>query len=460
MLIGKFDWQVDPASKPGEPWSRCLDMVWRAAEAGSDRLNFVPTHHWLGNGGSASSGIAGYCYMEHTDPADSSSGSTCRPWSEPVITEYRSAMTLCFTEAMRQGMTLYVRPHLDDGTANGAWRNGLLLQPEAKHSGYSYYDIMLAPIADALRDSLAAAAAGGFLRTLPGQKRPHVYFAMQGEMSATIMRFAGQWAGIIPRLRDRVGNAHADIKMGVGLNFNRLDDTSSVTKTYDSSRLSWLAWMMGVERGAADAPPIDANALRSLLSQQLDFVGISAYAPYTGSGMALSEFENAAFMFGNEMRDSYGINVLGLVSSGKLELQYSEFGLGGGGSYGGGQVARSPGEVALRPFFGIYGPYNPASDPWSIPSNRAFLREFYSKALAWLADPGNKTYKVASVFIWSMASWDVLGVYPESITSSGSYRDPAIAGAIASYNRQVVAAQGGASVGGSASAGSVPAAGK
>jgi hypothetical protein len=43
----------------------------------------------------------------------------------------------------------------------------------------SYYDIMLAPIADALRDSLAAAAAGEFLRSLPGQKRPHVYFAMQ-----------------------------------------------------------------------------------------------------------------------------------------------------------------------------------------------------------------------------------------------------------------------------------------
>jgi hypothetical protein len=66
--------------------------------------------------------------------------------------------------------------------------------------------------------------------------------------------------------------------------------------------------------------------------------------------------------------------------------------------------------VALRPFFGIYGAYDPARDPWSIPANRAFLREFYSKALAWLADPGNKTYKVASVFIWSMASWDVLGV--------------------------------------------------
>jgi hypothetical protein len=64
-------------------------MVWRAAEAGSDRLNFVPTHHWLGNGGAASNGIAGYCYMEHSDPADSSSGSTCRPWTDAVIAEYR-----------------------------------------------------------------------------------------------------------------------------------------------------------------------------------------------------------------------------------------------------------------------------------------------------------------------------------------------------------------------------------
>jgi hypothetical protein len=67
-------------------------------------------------------------------------------------------------------------------------------------------------------------------------------------------------------------------------------------------------------------------------------VGISAYAPYSGAGLGLNEFENAAFMFGEEMRDVYGIDVLGLISSGKLELQYSEIGLGGGNSYGGTQV--------------------------------------------------------------------------------------------------------------------------
>jgi hypothetical protein len=57
--------------------------------------------------------------------------------------------------------------------------------------------------------------------------------------------------------------------------------------------------------------------------------------------MGLNEFENAAFMFGEEMRNSYGIDVLGLISSGRLELQYSEFGLGGGNSYGGAQVGDS-----------------------------------------------------------------------------------------------------------------------
>jgi hypothetical protein len=67
-------------------------------------------------------------------------------------------------------------------------------------------------------------------------------------------------------------------------------------------------------------------------------VGISAYAPYTGPGMALKEFENAAFMFADEMRGSYGIDILQLINSGQLELQYSEFGLGGGSSYAGNQV--------------------------------------------------------------------------------------------------------------------------
>lgn len=80
--------------------------------------------------------------------------------------------------------------------------------------------------------------------------------------------------------------------------------------------------------------------------------------------------------------------------------------------------------------------------PVLLISCRSYLREFYSKALQWLANPSQTTFKITSVFIWSMASWDVLGIYPESTTpSQGSYRDPQMAEAIAAYNKGVSAAQ-------------------
>lgn len=58
-------------------------------------------------------------------------------------------------------------------------------------------------------------------------------------MSATGMRHPRDWAALAAPLRARVGPL-ADVKMGVGLNFNRLDDTSSTGQTYGSSRVSWL----------------------------------------------------------------------------------------------------------------------------------------------------------------------------------------------------------------------------
>lgn len=39
-----------------------------------------------------------------------------------------------------------------------------------------------------------------------------------------------------------------------------------------------------------------------------------------------------------------------------------QFGLGGGQSYSGKELATTPELVALRPFFGVYGPYKKASD--------------------------------------------------------------------------------------------------
>lgn len=166
-------------------------------------------------------------------------------------------------------------------------------------------------------------------------------------MSATIMRFAAAWGKLMPGLRERIAGNNAgsvDVKMGVGLNFNRLDDTTSVDQQWGSSRLSWLGWQMGVDENRDGVPKIDVDALQRLFTQELDFLGLSAYAPYNlqGSSIPLKEFENSAFILCQEMLDSYDIDIKGLANSGKLELQYSEFGIGGGSSYAGNQVRRLP----------------------------------------------------------------------------------------------------------------------
>lgn len=81
-------------------------------KSGSSGINFVPTHHWLPDE-SALNGISSFCYI---DTIKQSSAETlgadkysCFPWSKDLVDEYREAMTLCFAEAMRQGLTVYVR---------------------------------------------------------------------------------------------------------------------------------------------------------------------------------------------------------------------------------------------------------------------------------------------------------------------------------------------------------------
>lgn len=44
---------------------------------------------------------------------------------------------------------------------------------------HSYYDIMLAPTADALKHALSSTAQEGSLKALPCRSRPVVYFALQ-----------------------------------------------------------------------------------------------------------------------------------------------------------------------------------------------------------------------------------------------------------------------------------------
>ena len=70
----------------------------------------------------------------------------------------------------------------------------------------------------------------------------------------------------------------------------------------DHARDTPYSWALGVSDlglgggGAAGAvPPVDAAGVRALVDG-LDFLGVSAYAPFSGAGFKRSELENAAFM--------------------------------------------------------------------------------------------------------------------------------------------------------------------
>lgn len=148
-------------------------------------------------------------------------------------------------------------------------------------------------------------------------------------MSATIMRYTSQWATMVPAIKSIVGTQYADVKVGIGLNFNALGDT----ETHPPQGSGLIGFLVGSGQRASryPVPGIDGGAINDLLSNKIDFVGISAYAPYSGASFSLNEFENSAFNVADSLKSlGGGVCLLCLVNAGKLELHYSEFGIGGG----------------------------------------------------------------------------------------------------------------------------------
>lgn len=136
LVMGEYDWALSGTDT--KPASRCLDMVARARKyTNSNKLNFVVVHHWLPN--SDGFGVSSYCYM-HTSGVSPGAGveGKCLPWTAEKLAEFKKSMTLCFTEALKQGFTPYIRPYLDDGALRWVhdWQVCLssLCQPVSSHS--------------------------------------------------------------------------------------------------------------------------------------------------------------------------------------------------------------------------------------------------------------------------------------------------------------------------------------
>ncbi len=72
---------------------------------------------------------------------------------------------------------------------------------------------------------------------------------------------------------------------------------------------------------------------------------------------------------------------------------------------------------------------------------RDYSRHYYNQTAAYLRQ-GGCSYRVDSVYMWNLNSWDVLAIYPLSSSKEGSYRDPVIANIINSHNALAGAGEG------------------
>jgi hypothetical protein len=277
-------------------------------------------------------------------------------------------------------------------------------------------------------------------------------------MGATIAKYPRDWAACVEPLRKIIGD-DADVLFGIGVNF------TGISKSQTSTNMPFFFGFFGAQN---TEPPSDPQGIKSLVEDKLDFIGVSAYAPGTGPGFPINEIENAAFnikvrggraerwacgvcfvagqprsglfrpttpncpcpscapcanhntlhqqnkttiktTIRQEDLSNLGIDLLGLINSGRLELHYSEFGVGGAGRDTG-RPAPTVEEVARFPFAGVDGLYTAANDPWRRPYLKEYALEFYQKVAKWLENPDIKTHRVSKVYIWCHASFDILGV--------------------------------------------------
>eukprot|EP01025_Chloroclados_australasicus_P033446 TRINITY_DN3411_c0_g1_i2.p2 TRINITY_DN3411_c0_g1~~TRINITY_DN3411_c0_g1_i2.p2 ORF type:complete len:362 (-),score=59.47 TRINITY_DN3411_c0_g1_i2:442-1527(-) len=346
-------------------------------------------------------------------------------------------MMTCFEYAIDHGLSISLSPHLDDGLEQGGWRNTLRFDPLVPYGNYSYADIMLYPLADALSSVLT-----------PSTK---VWFGLQGEMGATVMYNPRRYTLLFDILKTRIlensAAAPDNVKMGLGVNFNKLCACVLMDLVDPTLYLQQFP--------AAIAPILHTFDLEGIQEMfgSADFIAISSYASLKPD-FKTPELQSAMYQFDEELK-VFNVSIRELFENNGLEFHFAEYGIGGGTAQRGFKKAANEAEVAEFPFFGIYGAYNNQTDPWSMWSDqltpaRRYLHYFYNKTVEMLSaditvnyTASNSQYRteyvypVDGLYIWNLASWDVQAIYPDSTTQDGSYRDEYVAQLIRNHNQEM-----------------------
>jgi hypothetical protein len=391
----------------GKNATRCEHMVDKAGRTGATMINFVLTHYYVDEDGDYTP--ERFCYKAGT-------GAECTAFTPAAVEEWVRLFKPCLAYAVGLGFDIAYTPHLDDGLNAGQWRNAMLIDPLAKYGGMSYFDVVLEPLARAASETIKPST--------------RVWFALQGEMSAMVTRFPENHRRILPYLRKITLPAGRDdlwynVRVGVSTNFNK------------------LCGMDMCQKAEVDAE-YDKEAVQRLYDE-CDFIGMSGYPRFKGS---LLDMEDSTRMFDDEAK-LFGIDLAELITTGGKELVFNEFGIGGGVSVTGDAPARTVEQASSFPFFGVYGPYTRRLDPWRnylppyvVSGTREYMHDWYRAASVWLQRKGGPKWRVDHAMLWSLNSWDVLGISVESNTREGSYRDPEAAAIVRAHNLKVRGLEG------------------
>jgi len=316
-----------------------------------------------------------------------------------LINDFSESLQECMLHAVKMGFTtIAITPHLDSPKKE-LWRNQVAFEPYANYGGTTYKDSILDPIVSALKAVMA--------------KGVQVRLSIQGEMNMALAMYPKQWHQLLDETKKDLG---PKAKVGVSMNWNKL--CGEQCTFYPSSLFN-----AGIK-----------NEYRGLM-KAVDFIGVSSYPNVLASykiNPNKMDLDAALKTLDTEMKAFIGFGLVTLAAQGK-QLQWSEFGVGGGCDSTAKCTATNIETIAGMTYGLVMGPYGRFKDPWKPKWAENFRYAFHQQALRKLS--GGGPLPISFAFLWSTGSMDVCNVDPSSTTSKGTYASPSICAMINNYNK-------------------------
>ena len=116
--------------------------------------------------------------------------------------ELKEKLQQVFARMVKHDMAIYILPHIDAGGKVRQWRNWVNFDPLESYAGYTYADLLLGTIADALAEAATP--------------NTHIEMALSGEMGTSLFRYPESYRTVVRQLRSRP--QLKQLKLGISLN--------------------------------------------------------------------------------------------------------------------------------------------------------------------------------------------------------------------------------------------------